>query len=112
MFTGVKIIGGYRELTGEEFGIYVKRVIAGGLAALDGLCAPFKDTNTFCFIVILPQLSVCLSVSFPGRLKSGDLILDVNNISLIGVTNDRWVWMGMFGIRFLITLVLFQQTKV
>ncbi|KAF3704019.1 Syntaxin-binding protein 4 Syntaxin 4-interacting protein [Channa argus] len=33
---GVKIIGGYRELTGEEFGIYIKRVIAGGLAALDG----------------------------------------------------------------------------
>ncbi|XP_056222375.1 syntaxin-binding protein 4 isoform X1 [Seriola aureovittata] len=58
---GVKIIGGYRELTGEEFGIYIKRVIAGGLAAMD------------------------------GRLKSGDLILDVNNISLIGVTNDRAV---------------------
>ncbi|XP_054899083.1 syntaxin-binding protein 4 isoform X1 [Poeciliopsis prolifica] len=58
---GVKIIGGYRELTGEDFGIYIKRVIAGGLAALD------------------------------GRLKSGDLILDVNNISLIGVTNERAV---------------------
>nr|XP_033466518.1 syntaxin-binding protein 4 isoform X1 [Epinephelus lanceolatus] len=58
---GVKIIGGYRELTGEEFGIYIKRVVAGGLAALD------------------------------GRLKSGDLILDVNNISLIGVTNERAV---------------------
>lgn len=27
--------------------------------------------------------------SVPGRLKSGDLILDVNNISLIGVTNER-----------------------
>ncbi|XP_075891202.1 syntaxin-binding protein 4 isoform X2 [Nelusetta ayraudi] len=58
---GVKIIGGYRELTGEEFGIYIKRVVCGGLAALD------------------------------GRLKSGDLILDVNNISLIGVTNERAV---------------------
>ncbi|CAK6977369.1 syntaxin-binding protein 4 isoform X2 [Scomber scombrus] len=58
---GVKIIGGYRELTGEEFGIYIKRVIAGGLAAMD------------------------------GRLKSGDLILDVNNISLMGVTNERAV---------------------
>ncbi|XP_041672180.1 syntaxin-binding protein 4 [Cheilinus undulatus] len=58
---GVKIIGGYRELTGEEFGIYIKRVIAGGLAAMD------------------------------GRLKAGDLILDVNNISLIGVTNERAV---------------------
>ncbi|KAG8009230.1 Tyrosine-protein phosphatase non-receptor type 13, partial [Nibea albiflora] len=56
---GVKIIGGYRALTGEEFGIYIKRVVGGGPAALD------------------------------GRLKSGDLILDVNNISLIGVTNER-----------------------
>lgn len=36
MCAGVKIIGGYRELTGEEFGIYIKRVIVGGLAALDG----------------------------------------------------------------------------
>ncbi|XP_036938287.1 syntaxin-binding protein 4-like isoform X4 [Acanthopagrus latus] len=58
---GVKIIGGYREFTGEEFGIYIKRVVGGGLAAQD------------------------------GRLKSGDLILDVNNISLIGVTNERAV---------------------
>ncbi|XP_054621200.1 syntaxin-binding protein 4 isoform X2 [Dunckerocampus dactyliophorus] len=58
---GVKVIGGYREVTGEDFGIYIKRVVAGGLAALD------------------------------GRLKSGDLILDVNNISLIGVTNERAV---------------------
>ncbi|KAF3852974.1 hypothetical protein F7725_013662 [Dissostichus mawsoni] len=57
----VKIIGGYRDLTGEEFGIYVKRVIAGGLAAQD------------------------------GRLKSGDLILDVNNISLMDATNERAV---------------------
>ncbi|XP_057682346.1 syntaxin-binding protein 4 isoform X3 [Corythoichthys intestinalis] len=58
---GVKIIGGYRELTGEDFGIFIKRVVAGGLAALD------------------------------GRLKSGDLIVDVNNISLRGVTNERAV---------------------
>ncbi|XP_070846406.1 syntaxin-binding protein 4 isoform X6 [Chaetodon trifascialis] len=58
---GVKIIGGYRELTGEEFGVYVKRVVGGGLAAQD------------------------------GRLKSGDLILDVNNVSLMGVTNERAV---------------------
>ncbi|XP_019730117.1 syntaxin-binding protein 4 isoform X2 [Hippocampus comes] len=58
---GVKIIGGYREMTGEDFGIFIKRVVAGGLAALD------------------------------GRLKSGDLIVDVNNISLRGVTNERAV---------------------
>lgn len=35
-WAGVKIVGGYRELTGEEFGIYIKRVVCGGLAALDG----------------------------------------------------------------------------
>ncbi|XP_061731999.1 syntaxin-binding protein 4 isoform X2 [Nerophis ophidion] len=58
---GVKVIGGCRDVTGEDFGVYVKRVVAGGLAALD------------------------------GRLKSGDLILDVNNISLIGVTSERAV---------------------
>ncbi|XP_017339210.1 syntaxin-binding protein 4 [Ictalurus punctatus] len=58
---GVKIIGGYRELSGEEFGIFIKRVLPGGLAAQD------------------------------GRLKAGDLILDVNNMNLAGVTNERAV---------------------
>ncbi|XP_037320404.2 syntaxin-binding protein 4 [Pungitius pungitius] len=58
---GVKIIGGYRAMTGEEFGIYIKRVISGGLAAQD------------------------------GRLRSADLILEVNNFSLIGATNERAV---------------------
>lgn len=58
---GVKIIGGYREQTGEDFGIYVKRVVSGGLASVD------------------------------GRLRSGDLILDVNNVSLIGASNERAV---------------------
>ncbi|KAF3852967.1 hypothetical protein F7725_013655 [Dissostichus mawsoni] len=52
---------GVQRSDGEEFGIYVKRVIAGGLAAQD------------------------------GRLKSGDLILDVNNISLMDATNERAV---------------------
>ncbi|XP_064179151.1 syntaxin-binding protein 4 [Anguilla rostrata] len=58
---GVKIIGGYRELTGEEYGVFIKRVLPGGVAALD------------------------------GRLKSADLLLDVNNISLCGVTTERAV---------------------
>ncbi|XP_073723160.1 syntaxin-binding protein 4 [Misgurnus anguillicaudatus] len=58
---GVKIIGGYREQSGEEFGIFIKRVLPGGVAAQD------------------------------GRLKAGDLILDVNNINLGGVTTDRAV---------------------
>lgn len=58
---GVKIIGGFKEVTGEDFGIYIKRVVSGGLASMD------------------------------GRLKSGDLILDVNSVSLIGATNERAV---------------------
>ncbi|KAM9462870.1 syntaxin-binding protein 4 [Clarias gariepinus] len=58
---GVKIIGGYRELSGEEFGIFIKRVLPGSVAAQD------------------------------GRLKAGDLILDVNNMNLAGVTNERAV---------------------
>lgn len=66
-FTGVKIIGGYRELTGEEFGIYIKRVIAGGLAALDGS----YSSGIFCGSVITDAVillhfafsqSVCLSL--------------------------------------------------
>ncbi|KAG9267949.1 syntaxin-binding protein 4 isoform X2 [Astyanax mexicanus] len=56
-----KIIGGYRELSGEEFGIFIKRVLPGGVAAQD------------------------------GRLRAGDLILDVNNMNLGGVTNERAV---------------------
>ncbi|KAG1955036.1 syntaxin-binding protein 4 isoform X2 [Pimephales promelas] len=58
---GVKIIGGYREQSGEEFGIFIKRVLPGGVAALD------------------------------GRLRAGDLILDVNNMNLGGVTNEKAV---------------------
>ncbi|KAM8890417.1 syntaxin-binding protein 4 isoform 1-T1 [Synchiropus picturatus] len=58
---GVKIIGGHRQLTGEDFGIYIKRVIGGSLAEID------------------------------GRLRAGDLILEVNDTSLVGVTNERAV---------------------
>ncbi|KAK1162335.1 syntaxin-binding protein 4 [Acipenser oxyrinchus oxyrinchus] len=58
---GVKIIGGYREHTGEEYGIYIKRILPGGVADRD------------------------------GRLQPGDLVLDVNNESLGGVTNERAV---------------------
>ena len=30
------MIGGVKELTGEEFGVYVKRILPGGLASSDG----------------------------------------------------------------------------
>ena len=42
---GVKIIGGYRELSGEEFGIFIKRVLPGGVAAQDGMLALFHIIN-------------------------------------------------------------------
>ncbi|XP_037834654.1 syntaxin-binding protein 4 isoform X2 [Kryptolebias marmoratus] len=58
---GIKVIGGVKEQTGEEFGVYVKRVLSGGLAAID------------------------------GNLLSGDQILEVNGDSLVGVTSERAV---------------------
>ncbi|XP_051905612.1 syntaxin-binding protein 4 isoform X1 [Hippocampus zosterae] len=58
---GIKVIGGVKELTGEEFGVYVKRILPGGLASSD------------------------------GNLSPGDQILEVNGESLIGVTSDRAV---------------------
>ncbi|XP_014822352.1 PREDICTED: syntaxin-binding protein 4-like isoform X2 [Poecilia mexicana] len=58
---GIKVIGGVKELTGEEFGVYVKRILPGGLAAAD------------------------------GNLLPGDQILEVNGDSLVGVTSERAV---------------------
>ncbi|KAM9744947.1 syntaxin-binding protein 4 isoform 2-T2 [Menidia menidia] len=58
---GIKVIGGVKELTGEEFGVYVKRILPGGLAATD------------------------------GNLMPGDQILEVNGDSLVGVTSERAV---------------------
>ncbi|XP_054077636.1 syntaxin-binding protein 4 isoform X2 [Rissa tridactyla] len=58
---GVKIIGGYRAQTAEDYGIFIKRILPGGVAAVD------------------------------SRLLTGDLILDVNGENLIGVTNERAV---------------------
>lgn len=58
---GVKIIGGYRAQTAEDYGIFIKRILPGGVAAVD------------------------------SRLLTGDLILDVNGENLTGVTNERAV---------------------
>ncbi|XP_029914722.1 syntaxin-binding protein 4 isoform X4 [Myripristis murdjan] len=58
---GIKVIGGVKEVTGEEFGVYVKRILPGGLASSD------------------------------GNLLPGDQILEVNGDSLIGVTSERAV---------------------
>ncbi|KAK1877630.1 Neurabin-1, partial [Dissostichus eleginoides] len=58
---GIKVIGGVKEQTGEEFGVYVKRILPGGVASYD------------------------------GNLLPGDQILEVNGDSLVGVTSDRAV---------------------
>ncbi|XP_061568506.1 syntaxin-binding protein 4 isoform X2 [Cololabis saira] len=58
---GIKVFGGVKELTGDEFGVYVKRILPGGLAAAD------------------------------GNLMPGDQILEVNGDSLVGVTSERAV---------------------
>ncbi|KAI3359387.1 hypothetical protein L3Q82_002890 [Scortum barcoo] len=58
---GIKVIGGVKELTGEEYGVYVKRILPGGLASSD------------------------------GNLLPGDQILEVNGDSLVGVTSERAV---------------------
>ncbi|KAM9346117.1 syntaxin-binding protein 4 [Symphorus nematophorus] len=58
---GIKVIGGVKELTGEEYGVYVKRILPGGLASSD------------------------------GNLMPGDQILEVNGDSLVGVTSERAV---------------------
>ncbi|XP_053298651.1 syntaxin-binding protein 4 isoform X2 [Pleuronectes platessa] len=58
---GIKVIGGVKEGTGEEFGVYVKRILPGGLASSD------------------------------GNLLPGDQILEVNGDSLVGVTSERAV---------------------
>ncbi|XP_074870570.1 syntaxin-binding protein 4 isoform X2 [Carettochelys insculpta] len=58
---GIKIIGGYQEQTEEDYGIFVKKILPGGIAAID------------------------------SRLLTGDLILDVNGENLVGVTSERAV---------------------
>ncbi|XP_034449154.1 syntaxin-binding protein 4 isoform X1 [Hippoglossus hippoglossus] len=58
---GIKVIGGVKEVTGEEFGVYVKRILPGGVASSD------------------------------GNLMPGDQILEVNGDSLVGVTSERAV---------------------
>ncbi|XP_064414962.1 partitioning defective 3 homolog [Latimeria chalumnae] len=57
---GIKVVGGVKE-NSRHFGIYVKRILPGGLASSD------------------------------GRLQPGDQILEVNGDSLVGVTNERAV---------------------
>ncbi|XP_072273500.1 syntaxin-binding protein 4-like isoform X2 [Pyxicephalus adspersus] len=58
---GIKVIGGLREFSREEYGVYVKRILPGGVAYSD------------------------------GRLQPGDQILEVNGESLLGVSNERAV---------------------
>lgn len=83
----MKIIGGYRGQSGEEFGIFIKRVLPGGVAAQDGkFFLPKSPVNTSIQILgMMDGVPFCLS----GRVRPGDLILDVNNMNLRGVTNEK-----------------------
>lgn len=58
---GIKVIGGYQEQSEENYGIFIKKILPGGKAAVD------------------------------SQLLIGDLILEVNGESLVGVTNERAV---------------------
>ncbi|XP_077184795.1 syntaxin-binding protein 4 isoform X2 [Paroedura picta] len=56
---GIEILGGCQEHTGEDWGIFIKKILPCGVAALD------------------------------SRLLVGDEILEVNGENLVGVTNER-----------------------
>lgn len=47
------MIGGVKELTGEEYGVYVKRILPGGLASNDGKFSPKTNNRIFCHISTL-----------------------------------------------------------
>lgn len=55
-------------MTGEEFGIYIKRVVGGGLAALDGqwifgiLSFLWKDKDSYCCYLILPHIGLIVTL--------------------------------------------------
>ncbi|XP_015763527.1 PREDICTED: synaptojanin-2-binding protein-like [Acropora digitifera] len=55
---GIKIAGG-RSALGADFGIFIKKILSGGAANLD------------------------------GRLMEGDQLLEVNGYNLLGVSNDK-----------------------
>lgn len=42
---GIKVIGGIKELTGEEYGVYVKRILPGGVAYADGELNAVRGTT-------------------------------------------------------------------
>lgn len=63
-------------------------MLPGGIAAQDGML----DFNTHHISVTeltIFQIMNFLILFLPGRLKAGDLILEVNNMNLAGVTNER-----------------------
>lgn len=61
--TGIKVIGGVKEQTGEEFGVYVKRILPGGLASSDGEY----------FLRVVTELLECkVEDSIAGNSRIGD----------------------------------------
>lgn len=69
---GVKIIGGYREQSGEEFGIFIKRVLPGGVAAQDSMFSFFFDISNKMIFVQSGNYG-CFLFFFQGVLKQGTL---------------------------------------
>ncbi|CAC5394221.1 unnamed protein product [Mytilus coruscus] len=78
---GIKICGGCSLDGRQDNGIFVKRVLPGGLADIDG-------EWEFYLTGLLHTLGRC---NTKGSLQSGDHILRVNDESLEGVTNERAV---------------------
>lgn len=61
-------------------------MLPGGVAAQDGML----DFNTHSIFIWITEIINLFILFLPGRLKAGDLILDVNNMNLAGVTNERY----------------------
>ena len=82
---GIRIVGGRNVRLADgrqsDFGIFLKEVIADGLAAKDGIVIsqnPRKSDELL--------FALCLS---PGRLRKGDQLMEANGRSLVGVSNSE-----------------------
>ena len=78
---GIVIVGGTHVQSADgDFGIFIKHVIPGGLAESDG---KFKTAVDYYLV------SLYASIMLPGQLHVGDQLLEVNGVTLVGVSNNR-----------------------